>query len=329
MKGIVSTYIWSLVTKREFSLDIQYPCKLRKLVEPHEILWNTSIPCYDYQSREKIINSGKKFSISSVFKISNRNFLFSIQYLNLKEFYSNVNLLVMYINHDYIKPMSENKYLRNRLVQLGFEENIERFKMPFIFRTVYNRLFKLTKELQEKFDNFKAKAKPNANDKLFCVQVRIGGARPFVDNDKQFTERENSLLFWEFVRKNLTKNESNYKLFITSDTESVVHEALHEFGNETVVYIDGLYTHIDKEPDLDDNCDRVEKTILDLHAFQLCDKVVISRGGFGLTGNFLRDDPFKDLYRFNEILEESNDRVEEKFIQIKNLEDLEDNENLV
>ena len=48
---------------------------------------------------------------------------------------------------------------------------------------------------------------------------------------------------------------------------------------------------------LGNNCSRIEKSILDFHFLQNCDKAVISLSGFGLLGTNNRKYPEKDLYR--------------------------------
>ena len=155
------------------------------------------------------------------------------------------------------------------------------------------------------------------------MQIRIGGSRPHVGGDRVFTEKRNSKLFWDFIRNNLIKDEKNYKIFVTSDTESVADESLDEFGPDKVIMIDGLYNHLDVGPYSKSSCKIYAKTFLDLHAFQLCDKVVVSRGGYGLMGDFLRENPFHEFYRYTEIKTKNESKI--KFIKIENIKELEEN----
>ena len=274
-----------------------------------------SIKCYDFIEQDP----NNRFSIASVNKINRLTYLSEFQNLNLNEYQADVNLLVLYANLDYVRSMSENEHLKKNLLKLNLVNNTEYFQLPFIFRTVYNRLFKLKPHLQKYFDDFRAIAKPNLNAKLFCVQIRIGGARPNVDEDIVFLQHEKTKLFWNFIKNTFIRDESNYKIFITSDTESVVNEGLQEFGYDKVVYINGMYTHIDKGP-ASKNCHQHFKTILDLHAFQLCDKVLVGRGEYGLMGNYLRNYPFDDFYRYSEIVSNNSIR-EHQFVQVKDLKD--------
>ena len=323
LKGIVIAYIWALLTNRHFSINIQHPCPLLKLVEPNEVLWNTSIKCHDYANNSK---SDNYFTTALVNKMDDFKYLEEFQSVDLTSYFSNVNLIVLKANLDYIQPLSKNSQLKQKLLSLGLVNEIEEFKISSIFRIIYNKLFKLTPKLEKTFNSYKILAKPDKESKLFCAQIRIG----VVAGDRKFTERNNTKLFWNFIRHNIIKNEDNYKLFVTTDTESVAEEAITEFGEDNVLIIHGLYNHLDVGPTSKETCKTYHKTVLDMHAFQLCDKVVVSRGGYGLMGNFLRKDPFNEFYRYTEVLNddiESPKRSRIKFLKIENIKDLEENLN--
>lgn len=332
LKGIMSAYIWSLITKREFIIDIKHPCLLQNMLLPNKIKWNETNNCKYYINNEtnyfSYSNNRSLYKISYLNKVSNAKFHKLLQYLDIKSYKSDSKVLIIHNNLDWIKSFSLNQYLLSDVSKLGYKAN--RFKLQYIFRDLYKKLFKLTPKLEVKFNKFKAKAKPNNLTRLICVQVRIGGQRPNVAFDKQFTERNNSKLYWDFVRStllthhdSLNKNPSNaskayfngktnYKIFITTDTESVEQEAIQVFGKNMIVTNEGPFTHIDREQVISlDNCERVEKAILDFHSLQLCDAAVISESGFGILGVFNRKDPIKDLYRFESIKDESSNIIDD------------------
>jgi hypothetical protein len=169
----------------------------------------------------------------------------------------------------------------------------------------------LTPKLQESYDKFIKQAKPDNQTKLICAQIRIGGVRPNVAFDQQFISRNNSKLFWKFIRDNFLNINPNqkYKVFVTTDTESVEEESIQEFGKNNIVKIDGPFIHIDREEvgNISD-CSKIEKIILDFHAIQLCDSVVISQSGFGRLGISNRIDPTKDLWRFETIIKKQKSK---------------------
>ena len=61
------------------------------------------------------------------------------------------------------------------------------------------------------------------------------------------------------------------------------------------------------------DCESSEKTILDFHAFQLCDSAVITNTQYGRFGMWLRADPSKNVYVY--------DTYEKKLYKIESLED--------
>ena len=252
--------------------------------------------------------------------MDNFDYLEEFKNIRLDNYFSHVNLLVIKANLDYIQSLAENSALKEKILSLHFVDKIENFKIASIFRRVYNRLFRLKPEFEKIFKKFKNKAKPNENSKLFCVQIRIGGS---VGSNRVFAEKRNSKIFWDFIRNTIIKDEKNYKIFVTSDTESVANESFDEFDEDRVIMIDGLYNHLDIGPSSKNDCKIYTKTFLDLHAFQLCDKVVVSRGGYGLMGNFLRNNPFHEFYRYTEIY--TKNETERKFIRIESLKELEEN----
>jgi hypothetical protein len=310
-------YVWSLLTNRQLLIRITHPCPLTQLLLPNEINWdNKSIDYFENYNQPL-------FTTVHENKMDGLHFYEEFKNLNLIKMHENQNLIILRANLDVIKSLAENSALKGKLMSLGFVNKIDDFKMSNIFRIIYNQLFKLTPNLNKKYEDFKIKAKPDNYSKLICAQVRIGS----FGGDRQFTVRKNSKLFWNFIRDTLIRDEKKYKIFITSDSEAVANECIDEFGKDKVVMIEGLYNHIDKTQNFNNSCQPFEKTILDMHAFQLCDKVVVSRGGYGLMGDFLRENPFNEFYRYTEVSMNENSTKEKivQFVKIKNLKILEEN----
>ena len=140
-------------------------------------------------------------------------------------------------------------------------------------------------------------AKPKNSSQLVCVQVRIGGARPNVPFDQKITPRNFSNFYWKYVRENLLNNlTSDYRIFVTADTESVEKEAIKEFGEDKVVVIEGVSTHVDREANMREDCSRYEKIVMDFWMLGYCDKALVSDSGFGIFGVLRNRIPDKDFY---------------------------------
>jgi hypothetical protein len=246
----------------------------------------------------------------------NRNFYLMLRDIDIFEYYRETNLLIIRNNLDWIRSFSFNKYLNNSIHKFGFHSS--NFTLTRLFRKFYSDLFKLTPKLQETFNKFIKRAKPDDKTKLICAQIRIGGVRPNVKFDSEFLPRNSSKLFWKFIRETfLNVNSSQkYKIFITTDTESVEEESIREFGENMIVKINGHFVHIDREEyGNTSDCSKIEKVILDFHALQFCDAAVISPSGFGKYGISNRINPTKDLYRYEKLIRKERTNTDEIIIK--------------
>jgi hypothetical protein len=89
----------------------------------------------------------------------------------------------------------------------------EKFTMVYLFRKWYKKLFKLNSRLEIKYKSFLAKIN---STELICAQVRIGGKRPLVNSDLQFTSINNTRIYWNYIKMNfINKTKNDYKLFLT------------------------------------------------------------------------------------------------------------------
>jgi len=277
----MSAYAWSLLTDRYLLINHKKPCELTNFFEPNEHDWNFNLNQYDRSKAENL------------WKIDNEKFRTDL------EFYTNFNSTAPFIsiknNLDWLEPLSKNKFLERKINSLGFKPN--KFKIQFLFREWYQKLFKLNSRLQTQYHSFlnsiKLKKK-NKQTKLVCAQVRIGGAREFVSHDAPFTDIKNSQIYWNYIKNNFTHN-NNYNVFLTTDTRKLESEGTNELGKDRVIINDGINAHLDRET----NCVNVDKTFLDFHSLQNCDMAIISESGFGKLGCWNRLKPNDNLVMFS------------------------------
>ena len=294
----MSAHALALITKRNLRIFHMHPCKLTQLMLPNSINWNS-----------KLTRNGQDIQL---FSNQTRSYIYSIDEPAFKQklarenivdiFESDKDIIIVQNNNDWISSFANNKHLESEIRRLGY--TLHNFKLVHVFREWYEQLFKLTPVLQIKYEAIKSKARATNHTQIICAQIRIGGKRPNVAFDYQYNSFSVTKLFWRFIRENLvnssTLNDDDWKLFISTDTEAVLKEAVQEFGAERLIQIPGLFTHIDRESDAGEDCSRVEKTILDFHFMQNCDKAVVSKSGFGKLGVWNRRDPIKDMYVFED-----------------------------
>jgi hypothetical protein len=293
LKGIMSVYTLSLLTNRSFLIDMRTPCNFTRLFMPNTIDWRVK--------EENIININKR-----LYKDCLNNFkaecLTENDFDALTNTSSSKPIFVIKTNQDWLSHFSTMPHFQAQILKLGFNSS-EELKLHLVFHQFYQRLFKLTPSLEEKYLRVKGDAHLTENTQIYCAQIRIGGARwPHVKYDLKInTLGKTQTLFWSFMRENFithTKN-NDWRVFVTSDVESVEQEAIKEFGNDRVIRIPGLNTHVDRETNLGNDCTRIEKPILDFHFLQMCNKAVISGSGFGRLGIWNRAEPLKDVFVFN------------------------------
>jgi len=260
LKGIMSAYALALLTDRHLLIKHVKPCLLTNFLEPNEYNWNNYVD----------VNIAKTINI---WKVNDLNFRNQIEFWTKLDF--NAQYVSVRTNLDWILPLSKNKNLHSVIKRLGYEPS--KFKIQYVFKKWYRKLFKLNIRLNEKYLSFLDRIN---NTKLFCAQVRIGGAREFVSHDSIFTFRNNSKLYWNYIRSNFIKNQTNYKIFLTTDTKNVEQEAINEFGQEKLIINEGNNYHLDREYDLESD-DMLDKIFLDFHALQNCQMALISESGFG------------------------------------------------
>jgi len=281
---------FALIQNRKFLIDISQPCQLTHLLDSNLIKWDNNI--------------NKKFTIYRLYSIDNFKIQKKMSTLNLNDYLFEYDMILIKNNQDWLKSMSINTNIKQRIKQLGYEP--DKFRSHFLFHEWYNKLFKLNNKLEIKYKQFLKLAKPTVNTKLLCVQIRIGGTnRKGHANDFKFNERNITKLIWSFIRNNLLNNKiilnnDDYKIFITTDDELVQQEAFNEFGQNKVVTNNGEIVHIDRDVhDLKDDCTRIEKTILDFHSFSNCDFALVS-SQFGEMAAWNRKNPLENIYMISQ-----------------------------
>lgn len=295
IKGIVSAYLWAIITNRTFLLRIDRPCEFDQLYEPNKINWNG--------------RRGVTFEKYETIELDADNSFKSRFYrLNFTLLYQKRKLIVLKSNRNLAESISKTIHpnIRERVEKLGFDP--KKLDMPYTFKHIYNFLFKLTPHLNKKYEIFLRKAKPSNESRLICAQIRIGKHRHFYKRkyvDIYAQSESNAERYWEIIREKFITQISNenFKIFITTDSEMVHQEALDEFGQDKIVYHQGPFNHVDFLENTQDDCSSVEKSILDFHSLQNCDMAVISRSQFGRFGLWNRDNPLKEVYAYNNELD--------------------------
>lgn len=279
LKGLMSTYAFSLLTGRKFLIKMTKNCPLKNSLEPNKINWD--------HEQFKLTNFTKK-----ILRLGKNSHFYYQNATSLLSEYSNIDLIVIKSHYMFSKTISENPWLKSQIKKLGYEQH--NFSLVYQFRNWYDKLFLLNRNLRERYKIILKRLKPNGKTVLLCAQVRIGDHGHVGEIDPKTSEH-----FWNFINsKFLSKNKNlKYSIFVTSDREHVKQEAKFFFKNESVFYIKGSSVHIDKIKG-QNGCFGWQNVIFEFHLMKNCDIGVVSHSGFGILSMWNRQDPFKNVFVF-------------------------------
>jgi len=288
----MTAYTLSILTKRKLLINFSKPCQLEKSLEPNVLNWSVhSVPNFE---KLTVHHLDLKTDFGYV-----RDELLKINFL---EYYKNIDIIKVSTGMNLVKHLAFNKNHHERLNELGFSN--ENFNLENNLNDWYHTLFKWSKPLEIKFNEMIKLTKPNNETKLICAQIRIGD-----NNGLQFTHRNNTKHYWSFLKEKFLADKeiaNNYKLFVTSDKEFVIDEAINEFGKENVIAFKNRSNHFEYSNETE--CSNLDGVYLDFNMLGKCDMGVLSHSGFGLIGVLLR----KNIQEINK----------NNFYVYSNLEDL-------
>ncbi|CAH1776268.1 unnamed protein product [Owenia fusiformis] len=284
IKGITVTYIWALLTNRSFIIRHEIPCDLEKFLIPNEIQWNIKLPVDGKEHRMAIR--------PSVNSIKAENLIPDDEHISEK--YKKYNRLA------FLGPNNINHFSRFSELPM-YEAQLKQFPFKLrkcsMYKTVFEKLFKLTPRLDKKFQELAAKAKPTKDHKLICAQIRTG-PNPSIPRDFGGTRTSEKDIekFWTFLESNITRDKTT--VFVTSDSNEIQKTAREKF-NETFLETDGNITHTDRNRYVE-ACSGMDKVILDFHMLALCDIAMVSRSSFGWLSQCMNKNKDAVIYRMRD-----------------------------
>jgi hypothetical protein len=319
LKGMLSAYVWSLITDRFLLIYINKPCDISNLLQPSEIEWNRPIETFyecsrpDIQLRELMQSrepcKNKRPNIFTLKLYENNKFKKDLEKLNLLEYNKDKDVIFLSaLNRNLLPSMAKNEHIKRRLDQLGLDP--QKLDIHYLFKSFYDKLFRLAPHMERKHEQFLSKAKPTPATKLVCLQIRLGNKPLNHRTDLKFMASNDTLYFWSFAKsivKDLSANGNDYRIFLTTDTELVEVEARKELDASKIVTNDGLILHMDRNDLKNDknnnkksseNCESIEKSVLDFHSLRNCDIALLSGSQFGTFGLWNRDNPIEGIYCF-------------------------------
>ncbi|XP_033733659.1 uncharacterized protein LOC117322824 [Pecten maximus] len=265
--GIMTTFIISILAKRQFLINFDTPCLLQDYVVPAHYDWryNSSILVNRTSSYHYLKGRHYKKIDKYMFGGSDFNTYFK----------HDVDFLLM--NWDFINEFRKRPNIAYDIPW------ITKYHQVDIYKHVYNLLFKLSSLSVHALNrHYRTKRRRN---KIACAHIRIGENPNMPEIGTRNRPVPSLKVLWDYF-DSLNKNE--YDLFIASDTDGVKTFAKERYP-ENMIDTPGKITHID-QPYKNDPVEGFLKQLLDFYILSECDILVIPpKSGFSMLAAFIRN----------------------------------------
>ncbi|CAF1247205.1 unnamed protein product [Didymodactylos carnosus] len=296
LRGIMSTFMMSLMLDRDFRIEITHPCNLTRVLKPNFYNWLRPL---NVLRRDPITHKSHKLTLKAIMTTDNikksylKNVSKIIQNSTINQIWSE-DIIYMSTNKNYFHEMSENLRYRKKFKTYGILTKYD-IKLETLFPLFYELLFQPVERVKQQIEQYINMRK---NRTLICAQLRKG-QNPTLVNDKVLLGRRNiTEIIFNFIDNYIKTNDTiiDYKIFVTTDSDAVQKEAKRRYTHH-LIHTQGTITHLDRS-NTDEACREQDKLLVDFHLLGECDLSIISNSGFGIWGNLRRYQPYKNLYVF-------------------------------
>lgn len=278
LKGVVTCYILSILTDRDFLIDWDHPAEISEFFAPNTVNWkfgkervSTDANTQVFDFIDPALRPDQAEKLDLLLKTLEDKTEFSRVYgeSEILKFYAN------FFDVDYFSPF-ENELKR----ELG----IENFSNEEVFHVCFNRLFKFTcpESVENEFQRFqKFRA---ANKKVVGIQFRTGGSGNW--EDPNLDQPQNIRQAARALRK---KHSGFFKrkpaVFLTSDDPAAKEIFRDEIGKSFRVFSfneDPIHFERSESP----ASREFGMVVLEFNCLTLCDDLIVGHGGFGVTAGY-------------------------------------------
>ena len=210
----MTAYAIALLTDRQLVIRMTKPCNIKEFLQPNEVKWDMDIPHDSNLSQFRFHIYWDQDFVKSDFKS-----------INFLQFENEADVIIIRTGFQLIKQLTINPNHHKKILSLGYK--IEEFNIESRLNEWFSRLFKLESSVKNNYDAFLRDV--GSND-LVCAQIRLGDSLQM-----PFASRNSTKLYWDLIRERFLPNLGRYKLFVTTDSQDVISEALNEFGHEKLI----------------------------------------------------------------------------------------------
>ena len=272
-KGIISTYLLSLLTNRTFALHFTSPCKLTEFLQPNSCTWTK---CYNYilsvpQSKTKTINMmyNGKTSLSVIFQNS-------LETIDLKKPFKK-NVVFIRTNQIWNEHILAHPKAKERIPWAVGKTIAE------VSSLVLDRLFRPKAFLQKEMARFLSNV---SHRQMVCSHIRVG-RNPTIPLDDMLIKygSPNVTYTLEFLHR--FEDPSKYVIYVATDSEKVKNNVKKKFVNS--ITLDMPVIHVDRYGNVQDSvaCSGLFTALLEQYILSRCDTFLLTRSNFGAMAAYM------------------------------------------
>ncbi|CAF1560165.1 unnamed protein product, partial [Didymodactylos carnosus] len=245
LRGIMSTFMMSLMLDRDFRIEITHPCNLTRVLKPNFYNWLRPL---NVLRRDPITHKSHKLTLKAIMTTDNikksylKNVSKIIQNSTINQIWSE-DIIYMSTNKNYFHEMSENLRYRKKFKTYGILTKYD-IKLETLFPLFYELLFQPVERVKQQIEQYINMRK---NRTLICAQLRKG-QNPTLVNDKVLLGRRNiTEIIFNFIDNYIKTNDTiiDYKIFVTTDSDAVQKEAKRRYTHH-LIHTQGTITHLDR-----------------------------------------------------------------------------------
>ena len=240
LKGIITAYQLSKITRRKFKIIFNHPFKLTEIFDQNKINWKI-----DSQIEKKILSYAKYYDFideTNPEKIKN----------NINNIMNDHNKVIsIRINQDYSDYLSKDSNAS--------------------WNDYYNHLFKLSEKSREILNQY------SSEDwgKMIGVHCRfINLLEDHIEQGNKLSNKDQNILINKvfLVLDEILKNCKNCKIFLCTDSKKFIDNIKNNYTlNNQLVIIDGIPKHSEKNKIIDND---LNKIISDFFLLSECSKII-------------------------------------------------------
>ncbi|XP_052800610.1 uncharacterized protein LOC128231622 isoform X2 [Mya arenaria] len=262
-RGIITAFLFALLTNRTFIIDSTHPCELETIMEPNMYNW---LHCKNYASNVRR-DEKTEFQLIDKFKTT----IPSLDFGNWEKIV--VDIRLNWLAFSKIRQHDSTKKLK--LLEDISDEDVIKIVLDALFKPKD----RMTKAIDAFFMNI------THTGLVVCAHIRVG-KNPSIPTDGVISERHpNITTVFSFLAK---FDKPGYIIYIGSDSDEIKNASTFLFKN--IITIKNKIVHVDRIGSMRRNvaCEGYYTAVLEQQILARCDTLILTASNFGSMAAFQR-----------------------------------------